>query len=108
MLKEDSQAIEVEVVEIDGMTPPIPSAPSKDERTGRGAPWSNWQNWSGRVKQLDSRWWPLWVVLGIVVLGLILTLGVFFAIIYVIARFIRNVILGINSLFSPIKSSSLR
>jgi len=108
MLKEDSQAIEVEVVEIDGMTPPIPSAPSKDERTGRGAPWSNWQNWSGRVKQLDSRWWPLWVVLGIVVLGLILTLGVFFAIIYVIARFIRNVILGINSLFSPINSSSLR
>jgi len=108
MLKEDSQAIEVEVVEIDGVAPSIPSAPREEELTGRGAPWSNWQNWSGRVKQLDSRWWPLWVILGILMLGLILTVGVFFAIIYVIARFIRNVLLGINSVFSPINPPSLR
>jgi len=105
MLKEDSQAIEVEVIEIDGVAH---SAPREEEQTGKGAPWNNWQNWSGRVRQLDSRWWPLWVVLGILVLGLILTVGVFFAIIYVIARFIRNVLLGINSLFSPINPSSLR
>jgi|GEM_PF-621398 len=108
MPKEESKTIEVEVVEIDGVTPPPATPHHEEEQAGRGAPWSNWQDWSGKVRKLDARWWPLWVILGVVVLGFVLTIGLILGVIYVIARLIRNFILGFFSLFSPVSSTELR
>ena len=57
----EPQAIEVEVVEIDGLAPapraePVPETQARPE-------WQDWQKWQGRMLKLVSRWWPLWVVL---------------------------------------------
>ena len=72
MTKEATE-IEVEVLEIDGVT-----QPAKETRAGMPNPqpnggWQDWRQWQGRVRRLDGRWWPLWVFLGIIALGLLLT-----------------------------------
>ncbi len=82
---QEPQAIEVEVVEIDGITP----AP-RPEFQADSSPRQPWSNWQGQIRQLDSRWWPLWVVLGTVVVVLLLTVGVFLGILFLIFRIIRG------------------
>lgn len=81
----ESQAIEVEVLEIDGAVPfaKPQSAPNSQTR-------QPWQNWQGRVRQLDRRWWPLWVILGVIAVALLLTVGVFLGIIFLIFSIIRG------------------
>lgn len=83
----ESEAIEVEVLEIDGAVPLAKDEPTRDSETGQP-----WQNWQGRVRQLDSRWWPLWVILGVIAVALLLTVGVFLGIIFLIFRIIRGFI----------------
>jgi len=80
----ESQAIEMEVLEIDGVVPAV-----KAERPPEGArpPWEKWQ---GRLRKLDRRWWPLWVLLGMVLLFLALTVGVVFGIVFVILRAVQG------------------
>ena len=86
-----SQAIEVEVVEIDGAAPP-----AKFETPEASAPRSSWQmDWQGRARKLDSRWWPLWVLLGAVAVVLLLTVGLVLGIIFVIFRILRGLIRAI-------------
>ena len=87
--------IEVEVLEIDGATPVI-TRPEPDEQDRRPHhDWQDWRQWQGRVSRLDGRWWPLWVFLGIIALGLFLTLGLAFAIVFVIIRFCLKIIRAI-------------
>lgn len=82
------QAIEVEVVEIDGAAPPERFKPSENSQ-----PRLSWQtNWQGRIRRLDSRWWPLWTLLGIVAVALLLTVGLVIGIIYVIFSILRSLI----------------
>ncbi len=86
----ESQAIEVEVVEVDGITVtdrPQAAGESPPLRTG-----SDWHQWQGRVMKLDSRWWPLWVFLGIIVVALLMTFGVVIGLIFVIYRMIRAIL----------------
>jgi sensor domain CHASE-containing protein len=86
-----SQAIEVEVIEIDGAAPP-----EKFETSENSPPRSSWQTeWQGRVRKLDSRWWPLWVLLGTVAVVLLLTVGLVLGIIFVIFRILRGLIRAI-------------
>ncbi len=83
-----SQAIEVEVVEIDGATPP-----ARFETPEASAPRQSWQvNWQGRARKLDSRWWPLWVLLGALAVVLLLTVGLVLGIVFVIFRTLRGII----------------
>ena len=83
-----SQAIEVEVVEIDGAAPP-----AKMDRPEDASPPPSWQmNWQGRARKLDRRWWPLWVLLGTVAVVLLLTVGLVLGIIFVIFRILRGLI----------------
>ena len=86
-MSNESQAIEVEVVEIDGTPTPAKTANREDAPTGQ-----SWQNWQGRVLKLDSRWWPLWVLLGIVAVALLLTFGVIIGIIVLIFKILRGLI----------------
>ena len=86
----ESTDIEVEVVEIDGVTPVTPEI--RDDRTTFRSNWQGWTQWRGQVSRLDSRWWPLWVVLGIIALTLILTVGLVIGVVFVIIRLMMNVL----------------
>jgi hypothetical protein len=89
-MTQELQAIEVEVVAIDGATPPARPEVRADSTPRQ--PWNDWQNWQGQVRRLDARWWPLWVVLGAVVVFLLLTVGVFLGILFLILRVIRGIL----------------
>ena len=77
---EQQKEIEVEVVEIDTVTTASGQQISVGRENDSGyheAPERPvWQQWQGRVRQLDSRWWPLWALLGVLVLALLATVGV--------------------------------
>jgi hypothetical protein len=92
-MTQEPQAIEVEVVAIDGATPPARTT-SRDDPPPR-RPGNDWQQWQGRVRQLDMRWWPLWVVLGVVAVFLMLTVGVFVGVLLLIFRVIRGILRSI-------------
>ncbi|HEY8991620.1 MAG TPA: hypothetical protein VIM46_06560 [Luteolibacter sp.] len=95
--------IEVEVVEIDGHSPP-PPAP---EPAPPPAP--PWEAWQGRIRRLDGRWWPLWLVLGILAVGLLLTVGVVFGALVLVARLIGRLVGGVLGLFAgPASTTTLR
>jgi len=100
-MDKEKPAIEVEVVEIDGVIQ-TPIDPAASERSGAGPKqWQGWQQWQGRVRTLDARWWPLWVLLGIIAAALILTIGVVLAAIYLVALTLRAIFLAIVSIFRP-------
>jgi hypothetical protein len=86
-MPQDSKEIEVEVVEIDGVAPVVRREP--EPVSGERRVWSHWQ---GRVRRLDSRWWPLWVILGIIAIALALTVGLVVGVIFVIVRLFLNLI----------------
>lgn len=91
-MSQQSTEIEVEIVEIDGVTPTTPQAQTDERPQHRG----DWRNWHGRVRQLDSRWWPLWVFLGIIALALALTIGVVIGVIVVIFRILQGIVRAIQ------------
>jgi hypothetical protein len=88
-MPQEPQAIEVEVVEIDGVAPPAPFE-TQDESPQRH-PWRDWQSLQGRVIQLDKRWWPLWALLSVLAIALLLTVGVVIGILYLIFRILRGI-----------------
>jgi hypothetical protein len=81
-----SDPIEVEVLEIDGKQPPPPHQPEPPRQD------DPWQAMRGRVVKLDRRWWPLWVLLGIVALVLTLTVGVVVAAIVIVFKIVGGVL----------------
>ncbi len=87
----EPQAIEVEVVEIDGAAPPAKVEASEEAPRQR----REWQQWQGRIRTLDSRWWPLWVFLGIIAVTLLLTVGVVVGIVFMIFRVLSGLIRAI-------------
>lgn len=87
MPNKDATEIEVEVVEIDGVTPVV----TREDRAEE-APRQDWRQWQGRVSRLDARWWPLWVLLGIIAVVLCLTLGLVIAAVYVVVRIFRKIV----------------
>ena len=88
----ESQAIEVEVVEIDGVAPLARSQSREEVPPQQQRQWQDWQQWQGRIRTLDSRWWPLWVILGTVGVLLLLTFGV---VIFVIFRILSGIVRAI-------------
>lgn len=90
-----NDTIEVEVLEIDGAAPAAPAPEPAAESTP--PPWTAWQ---GRIRQLDARWWPLWVILGVLALGLLLTVGVVVGVSVLVLRTIVRLIRGIGRLFA--------
>lgn len=87
----EPQAIEVEVVAIDGVAPPAKT----ESREATPRQWQDWQNWQGRIRQLDSRWWPLWVFLGVIAVALLLTVGLVIGIVFVIFRILGGILRAI-------------
>jgi hypothetical protein len=95
-----NEPIEMEVLAIDDAAPPNP----KPEPTPQPDP--AWRQWQGRVKQLDARWWPLWVVLGILLVFVVLTVGVVFGAVLLIVKIVSGFLGGIARLFSGSSSST--
>jgi hypothetical protein len=95
-MDKEQQAIEVEVVEIDGVAP-LPVTPEHESDPRKE--WQDWQKWQGRVRKLDMRWWPLWVVLGAILFILLLTVGLALAILFAIYRIIIGFLRGLASAF---------
>ena len=84
------ETIEAEVLEIDGSAPPPPREPQGEEQRSRGrAPWDAFR---GQVVRLDRRWWPLWVLLGVVALVLMLTVGLAVAVLVMVAKVIGGIL----------------
>jgi hypothetical protein len=77
--------LEAEVLEIDGKQPPPPHQPEPSRHD------DPWQAMRGRVVKLDRRWWPLWVLLGIIALGLALTVGVVVAAVVIVFKIVGGV-----------------
>ena len=90
----ESQTIEVEVVEIDGAAPSAKFTPR--ERPPLTSPnWLKWLKGLSWLRQLDRRWWPLWAVLATVGVFLLLTVGIVIGVIVVIFRVLSGVIRAI-------------
>jgi len=87
--------IEAEVVEIDGIAvEPRPVRRETPDTRGR----IDWSAWQGRVKRLDARWWPLWLVLGFIVLVVAVAVGMCVAVIYLAWRIFKSILQGFVSL----------
>jgi hypothetical protein len=79
--------IEAEVLEIDGS--PAPSSPQQSPRNRAEDAWGSMR---GRVLSLDRRWWPLWILLGIVALGLFAVVACFVAVFVVVAKILGGIL----------------
>jgi len=82
-MKNEAQSIEVEVVEIDGAVPPA-KVEAREEIPAD-------QSWQGRIRMLDARWWPLWVLPGAIAIAALLTVGLVIAVIFVIFRILNGI-----------------
>ena len=85
----EEQAIEVEVVEIDGAAPPI----RVERQVQPQGP--DWRDWQRRIRTLDGRWWPLWVFLWAIALVLLLTLGVVVGVVFLIFKIVGGTLRAI-------------
>ena len=90
MLPEATE-IEVEVLEIDGVAPLVPQTQAEEYPSQQGGR-QDWRNWQGQVRKLDSRWWPLWVFLGIIAVVLALTVGLVLGVLFLIARMCLKIV----------------
>lgn len=84
--------IEVEVLEIDGVAPVEPQGRTGGEAQPQGGSWQDWRRWPGQVRQLDSRWWPLWVVLGVIAVALVLTVGLVVGVLVLVVRIFLKIV----------------
>ena len=91
MPPEEPTEIEVEVLEIDGVAPMVAQhraeedPPPQEDRP-------DWRGWPGRIRTLDSRWWPLWILLGIIALAIALIVGLVVGVIYLMFRVILKIL----------------
>lgn len=88
----ETTEIEVEVLEIDGVAPAVVQAARHDAYPPSHGAWQDWRHWHGRVRKLDSRWWPLWVIPGIIVLTLLLTVGLMLGVVWLLARMFLKIV----------------
>ncbi len=94
-MTQQTTEIEVEVVEIDGVAPAAPQARTGEREQPQRGDWQDWRKWQGRILKLNSRWWPLWVFLGIIAVALALTIGVVIGVIFLVFRMLANLVRAI-------------
>ena len=100
--------IEAEVLEIDGSPAPPPARDAQvpPQRGGTDA----WRAaLQGRIFRLDKRWWPLWVLFGIVAVTLLAVVGVFVVAFVVAAKILGGVLrlLGLAGGSAPRQGASI-
>ena len=90
--------IEAEVLEIDGSPPPAHQVPEPEPA---------WKSMKGRVLQLDRRWWPLWVILGLVVFAFVAVFGLIFGVFLIVAKVIGAILRFLFGSSAPRAGSDL-
>jgi hypothetical protein len=89
-MRPEATEIEVEVIEIDGVAPAELVMPIAAEPPDQGV---RPGGWSGRLQRFDNPWWPLWGLLGMVALGLLLSvglvLGLLAAVVWICLKIVR-------------------
>lgn len=90
--------LEAEVIEIDGI------AARGEPEPVRSSSWRSAAHWQGRIKTFDKRWWPLWIILGLLVLILAVSIGLCIFVLLAALKVMRVLLQGIASLFSGGKS----
>ncbi|MBK1827192.1 hypothetical protein [Haloferula rosea] len=86
------ETLEAEVIEIDGKAPePAENRSSSESYSERARQ---------MVFQLDRRWWPLWLVLGVVAVALLLTVGVVVGVFFLIVTMVKRILLAFASALS--------
>ena len=90
--------IEAEVLEIDGSPPPAHQVPEPEPA---------WKSIRGRVLQLDRRWWPLWVILGLVVFAFAAIFGLIFVAFLIVAKVVGAILRFLFGSFAPRAGSDL-
>ncbi len=95
-MRKEASEIEVEVLEIDGVTPTRSPENHPSENPAAQGDWQDWRQWGGRVRRLDSRWWPLWTLLGIIAFVLVVTVGLVAGVIFLISRVLRALVQSIT------------
>lgn len=83
-MSEETQTIEVEVVEVDGV---VPSAKVEPQATD-----SPQRPWRGAVRKLDRRWMPVWILLGAIAFVFVVVVGIVVGIGVVIFRILRGIV----------------
>jgi len=90
--------LEAEVIEIDGI------AAKHEPEPVRSNSWKSTAQWQGRIRGLDKRWWPLWIILGLFVLIFAITIGLCVFVLMAALKVVRALLQGFASLFSAGKS----
>ncbi|MFK7850644.1 MAG: hypothetical protein AB8D78_06660 [Akkermansiaceae bacterium] len=97
-MSREEPTIEAEVVEIDGVAvEPNPAQKSKRQRSR----WQSWGTLQGKMRKLDSRWWPLWFILGFVLLILFVAIGMVAAVLFVCYKVLMTLFNGMARLLFP-------
>lgn len=86
------ETLEAEVIEIDGKRPPF----SKERTSKSRIPWSQF---SRRVMRFDRRWWPLWLILGSILLAVVLTAGAVLGACYLLVALVGRMARSIHETF---------
>jgi hypothetical protein len=96
MNRDDEPAIEVEVIEIDGVVPPPKSAAADgsypDDESANSQTWTHWQSWPSQARNLHPLWWPVLIVAGGILLAVFLTAGLLLGVLFVIYRIVRDLL----------------
>jgi len=99
-MSHEEPTIEAEVVEIDGIS--IQSEiPHQERSRGSSEPHSAWRSWQGKVKAVDARWWPLWLILGFLLLIIVVAIGMCAAVIGFIYWICKSLIRGLAAMVFP-------
>jgi hypothetical protein len=97
-MKQEEPILEAEVVEIDGVAvEPRPDAKASGETRSRRV---DWQSWQGKIRVLDKRWMPLWMVLGLVAVILLVAVGMLIAVFAFFFWMVRAILRAVFSIFT--------
>jgi hypothetical protein len=97
-MKHDESILEAEVVEIDGVA--VEPRPEVDSRNSGQKRRIDWHGWQGKIRVLDKRWMPLWIVLGVIAVILLLTVGLLVAVFAFIIWVVKAILRAIFSVFT--------
>ncbi len=97
-MKQDEPILEAEVVEIDGVA--VEPRPQVEPTNGQRSRRVDWQSWQEKIRVLDKRWMPLWIVLGLIAFVLLVTVGLVTAVLVMIYLIVKALLRAVFSIFT--------
>lgn len=95
---QEEPILEAEVVEIDGVA--VESRPEVEPNNNSQSRKVDWQGWQGKIRVLDKRWMPLWIVLGVIAFILLVIVGLLVAVFVFLFLLVRAILRAVSSIFT--------